>query len=199
MAKKQNSSEVVAFLLLFTILLISFLLFVPKVVSTLFPFKREMILQNFLQATQQAKTISPQQFWQFREFYSPGFYTFNRNGIEIRTVRTAENKIGLHIVTNPDTITFLTFTSPHLVSIEALVTTDTLARVVNIESIQKASIVLAMPNETIVKDTKGNTYIIFLKSISAMKTANGFFNYTDADKSLVEGKYLLDITMLDEQ
>lgn len=201
MAKKQKpwglSAESLTFLGLFAIIIVCFLLFVPKVASTLFPFKRQMILHDFMSTVKQQKTIEPQKFWEFREFYSPGYYTVSKTGLSQSQIQSVENKVGVTLANTPGTDIFLIFTSPHLSSLEALVTTNSLSDAVTVGNTQKTKILLSTSNETVFTDTQGNTYIIFLKPVSAMQTANGFFDYNDADKALVQGKYWLDITKLD--
>lgn len=201
MTKKQKalgvSFETLTFIGLFAIILLCFLFFVPKVASTLFPFKREMVLHDFMNTVQQQKTVKPQKFWEFREFYSPGYFTVNKTGLSKSQVQTAENAVGIVLTQKPNADVFLAFTSPHLSSLEALVATNALGDLVNVQKIQKEKVILSTNNEAVFTDTKGNTYIVFLKPVSDMQTANGFFDYKDADKNLVAGKYWLDITKLD--
>lgn len=201
MTKKQKplglSADSLTFFGLFAVIILCFLFFVPKVASALFPFKRQMLLHNFMGVVQKEKTVDPQTFWEFREFYSPGYYTVNKTGLSQNQIQIAEKSIGIFLTKQPNTNIFLSFTSPHLHSMEALVTTSSLGNVVNDQTIEKAKVLLAGNNETVFTDAKGDTYILFLKPVSDMQTANGYFDYKDVDKNIVQGKYWLDITKLD--
>src|SRR5581483_2899830 len=71
------------FLIVTTIIIgVAFLFLTPKLTSRLFPQKRDMILKQFVQNVEKTHQVDPQKFWEFREFFSPGYYTFNRLGLE---------------------------------------------------------------------------------------------------------------------
>lgn len=206
MSKKQSifgvSQDILFFIALFLTVVVCFFLLVPKVASDLFPWKRQVILQNFLQETEKAQEINAQSFWEFREFYSPGYYTFDRNGLSGSPVERIEKKVGIqinnpHIQTTYIDKTFLIFTSPHLTSIDALVTTNDLTKIIVMNSLHPVTTFFSAKNELIYKDANGNIHILFVKSIQEMKTANGYFDYTGTDASLLKGKYWLDATVLD--
>lgn len=163
----------------------------------LFPWKRQEILQNFLHDVQKEKTVNPQSFWEFREFYSPGYYIFNKNGVSQIQLLTAQKKISVPLKTQYIDSIFLTFTSPHLTSIEALVTTPDVEKIVAVQKVPKKFIIFSGKNEIVYRDLGNNLHIIFVKSESLMATANGFFDYTGDDKNLVTGKYWFDSTVLD--
>lgn len=198
MAEKQNKDYIFFFLLLI-IIIVSFLIFTPKVASMLFPLKRQMILQTFISSTKQSNKIDPQKFWEFREFYSPGYFNFNRNGLTNTQIKTEESKTGILVNMKYVSRIFLTFTSPHLNSFEALVTTAKLSDVIDTAMLGSKETIFSNNSTLIYKDSEERTHIIFLKPLSEMQRANGFFNYNDTDKSLVEGKNWLEVTILDEK
>jgi len=95
-----------------------------------------------------------------REFYSPGVIQFKRPN--------------------------LTFTSSKISSRETLVDKNTTLQSLLPNSIDE-KIIYKNENELIT--TKGNkTHIYFVKPISEMATANGFFDCKDKDKKLLEDK-----------
>lgn len=198
MTEKQNKDYLFVFLLL-VIIVISFLILTPKVASMLFPQKRQMVLQSFISSTKQTNKIDPQKFWEFREFYSPGYFTFNRNGLTNTQIKTVENKTGISVDMNNVSRIFLSFTSPHLNSYEALVSAVKLSDVVNVQTLGSKETIFSNNNTLIYKDSTKRTHIIFLKPLSEMERANGFFNYNDTDKSIVQGKNWLEVTTLDEK
>lgn len=136
-----------------------YLLLQPRV-SNLTPFIRNVRLTTFIKDTVRNNSISAQEFWQLREFYSPGVIQFNNRNI--------------------------VFTSNKITSFEALVATS-----ISLQSLlpehDKWRVVFQKKNELIA--TYGDeTYIYFIKPISEMAQANGFFDYKDKDKKLLQGK-----------
>lgn len=189
----------VFYVVLFFLIIIVFALLTPKVVSRLFPFKRQMVLNDFLLEVQKKHTISAQDFWKFREFYSPGSYIFERRGIPSGQLVQGEYNLGIVPVTSKVDRIFLIFSSPHLKSMEALVTTPYLSNVVDLTSLDKKTIIFSAINELIYKDSDGKMHIFFVKPESQMQSANGFFDYTGEDKHLVAGKYWFDSTVVYEK
>ena len=103
-----------------------------------------------------------------REFYSPGVIQFKRPN--------------------------LTFTSSRILSRETLVDKNTTLQSL-IPSLIGEKIIYKKESELIT--SKGNiTHIYFVKPISEMATANGFFDYTDKDKKLLEDKNWYVSTMI---
>jgi len=67
------------------LILTSFFLFViltPKLSIRLFPFFRQNQFNQFKKYLLTASDFNPQIFWRFREFYCPGYFVFNRQGID---------------------------------------------------------------------------------------------------------------------
>jgi len=201
MSEKQNvlkgSSELIIFVLLLVIILFSFLVLAPRISSSLFPIKRQMVLQAFLDTVKKTNTVNPQKFWEFREFYSPGYITFNNNGLSNSQIKTAENKTGIFVNTQFINRIFLTFTSPHLSSFEALTTSNDFSKFINIKTLDVRQVIFSNNNTLIYRDGKQRIYVLFLKSQSDMESANGYFSDSDADKSLINGKDWLEVTALD--
>jgi len=125
------------------------------------PFIRTLRLSSFIKNTIKNNSISVQEFWQLREFYSPGVIQLDKPN--------------------------LTFTSNRVVSHETLIDKN-----LTLESLLPQSnnwhIMYKKTNELIA--TSGNdTIIYFIKPISEMAQANGFFDYKDKDKKFLTGKY----------
>lgn len=55
-----------------------------------------------------------------------------------------------------------------------------------------------MGDKIYIKRNKDTADIVFIKPISEMKRANGFFDYNDKDKKLLEGKYWLVVTIINK-
>lgn len=124
------------------------------------PSIREYRLSTFIKNTIKNKGISAQEFWQLREFYSPGIIQLNKPN--------------------------LTFISNKIISHEALVDKKITLQAL-LPKMNNWHIVYKKTNELIA--TSGNdTVIYFIKPISEMTQANGFFDYKDKDKKLLENK-----------
>ena len=131
----------------------------PRVSNTI-PFIRKLQLTTFIKNTIKNNSISAQEFWQLREFYSPGVIQVDKPN--------------------------LTFTSNKITSHETLID-----KAITLQSLLPKSsnwhVLYQKTNELIA--TSGNeTFIYFIKPISEMVKANGFFDYKDKDKKLLENK-----------
>lgn len=178
------------FFALFAILVLSFVLLEPKVSALIFPLKRQLVFQNFIKGVKRNGKIDPQEYWQFREFYSPGYFLFNRNGLSAKDIGNFEQNAG---VEKGKLIPFLLFTSTHLKSIDALTTDNVFFKNLKIPS--GSEIIFQTSGQQIYKNN-GRYTILFELRVSDMKRANGFFDYTGTDKKLVEGKYWVNITLI---
>lgn len=198
--KTQSSSTIsdhqaVVFLIGVSLaLIISFLLLVPKVSSSLFPLKRTLVWNEFIESVKTSNKIDEQTYWKFREFYSPGYFNFNAQGLDPKQLSLAKEVVGPETKLATGSSAILFFTSKRLYSIDYL--TD-------LTALPQDYLTEKNGREIIFKDQRGvifkqhDTYtIIFLKDISEMKRANGYFEYDGRDKALVKGKHWLNITVL---
>lgn len=146
---------------------ISYFLLQPRV-SGVFPFIRQYRLAQFIKNTIKNKHISPQEFWQLREFYSPGVITFKK----------------------PD----LLFKSARIYSHETI-----LGKNVKLSSLvpknKRNNVIYENENE-LISTQDDLTTIYFIKPITEMATANGFFDYRDKDKKLLENKNWYVVTQI---
>jgi hypothetical protein len=183
------------FIILSLIVLVVFALLQPKLSSWLFPQKRAMILKEFLQDTQRKNTIDARKFWEFREFYYPGYFVFERDGLP--TDRVNKRKAELDITIHPQSVLhpFLLYTSGKLNSLDFLVSANSIDMVIDTTKIKKDSIVHRTPSEIIYYDDPETLKIVFIKSDEEMVKANGYLNYRNAaDVKVYEGKYWLSIS-----
>ena len=109
--QKIVKSQVVFFITLFLIVGGLFVILSPKISSILFPLKRQAILNDFINKTKIAGVINAQDYWKFREFYSPGFFTFSKNGIAKALSKNAEKEIGINYDEKAVNSAFLFFSS----------------------------------------------------------------------------------------
>lgn len=175
------------------IVVASFLTLVPKVSSTLFPQKRIMVWNEFLGNTQKKGLIDPQEYWRFREFYSPGYFEFSKNGLPLTQDSLDSNETDLVRQLYPDNLVFLKFNSSYLSSFDVLTEENELDKIVSID-LRDAKILFQAKNQIIFEENN-TVKIMFLKSIDEMKKANGYFDYGERDIELIRGKYWLNITI----
>lgn len=154
----------------------------PTTSVVVFPFKRTKMLNSFLTKIDTTKRIDAREFWQFREFYYPGSLTVDKKGIKDPASPT--------IPLAYESYLFTVFRSSKITSYEYLVTKNTLDLIVpNSDEWKK------FPNSSLVyKSADDSISLVFIMPISEMVKANGFLDYKDKDKKLLEGKYWMVIT-----
>jgi len=140
------------------------------------------MLNSFLANIDATKSIDAQEFWQFREFYYPGSLTVDKKGIKDPASPT------IPLVFNP--YLFTVFRSSKITSYEYLVTSNSLELLVPKDNAWK----IFSNNSFAYKNVGDSVSLVFIKPISEMVKANGFLDYKDKDKKLLEGKYWMAIT-----
>lgn len=140
------------------------------------------MLSHFIAKIDKTEYLNAREFWQFREFYYPGALTVQKSGIQDASSPTLPLALEPYL--------FTVFRSSKISSYEYLVT--------------KNALNLVVPNNTEWKTfTKGSVAyrnsedsvdLVFIKPISEMVQANGFLDYKDKDKKLLEGKYWMVVT-----
>lgn len=175
-------------ILFLVIIFFSFIFFTPKISSSLFPQKRQMLLQNFIRDTKTEGEINSQAYWELREFYSPGSLKFSREGLNVKTWK-------IPLRQTQDLFPFLLFTSPYLESVDNLTTIKKMEEIVDIDKLGATQILFKNEN-SIIFQTDKTVKIIFLLSEQEMRKANGFFEYNEKDKKLTEGKHWFNVTLI---
>lgn len=150
-------------------LLSSYFLLQPRF-SNIIPFVRHIRLNAFIQNTIKNNSISPQEFWQLREFYSPGNIQFNKPN--------------------------LTFTSNKILSHETLIDTNITLQSL-LPKKENWHVLYKNMNEFIA--TKGNvTFIYFIKPSSEMIKANAYFDNVETDEKLLKSKNWYVVTQIQQ-
>ena|ERR1035437_3802492 len=183
-------------ILLLVFIVVLFIVLSPKVSSLLLPFKSEAILNEFINKTKTAGAINPQEYWQFREFYSPGYFTFTKTGITNSLTEIAVGKIGIKYDQKTIDLTDLLFSSQKLSSLDMLTKQSSLSAVFDKKQFQSGKILFNNKNSMIYQVDAKTIKIVFLLTNADMQKANGFFDYTDVDKKITEGENWFNITSL---
>jgi hypothetical protein len=175
----KNKKDIFFYFITISIVVILYLIFQPKLSSRFFGMRRTFLWNNFLNETIQKKKINSQSFWELREFYCPGHFVFDKGA---------------------SLLPFLRYDCDLLKSEDSLTNLNNLSGYVNLKEIDPDDILFNTKNEIIYKNKKNSWVVImFLKSIEEMKTANGYFDYNEKDKELVENKYWLNATRISEK
>lgn len=181
-------------LIIAVIVVLLFILFQPKLSAQLFPFKRQMIWNEFATNVKTDGQIDGRTFWQFREFYYPGYFTFDRLGLSKQKISVAEEKLNIELLPEASASAFLIYKSDKVNSLEALVNTDDLSTAVSDKVFSNENVVLQNTSTSIYLSPK-KARIFFIKPTDEMVTANGYYDYKNTqDKAIIEGKYWLSVT-----
>jgi hypothetical protein len=186
-------SDVGFYFILIFVIILAFCILSPKISAQLFPVKRQAILNEFVNNTK-INGINSQEYWKFREFYSPGYFIFSRNGIDEKLLKKTQTNIGINYNQNNINLTFLVFSSPLVSSLDMLTKQTDLNTIINLQKIPKENILYINKNNLIYKESSKIIKIIFLLNNNEMKKANGFFKYTENDQKLTEGENWFNIT-----
>lgn len=175
------------------VVFLAFIIFSPRISSAIFPFKRQMELSNFTNQAKSENRIDPRRFWEFREFYSPGFFKFSNQGIN----ESESSSLLSDFKINPQNVNiyFSKFDSKNLDSLDGLTTKTKINEILNKNDLDVKQTLFENSNTLIYKNSNDQTYIIFILPITEMKKANGFFDYTE-DKKILQGKNWIDITKI---
>jgi hypothetical protein len=159
---------------------------------------REQRFTQFLSRTQQGKNINPATFWEFRELYSPGNFTFDA-GVE---------HLGTQVIQEiPESGTPLhTFRGPKIVSKDYLVSLDSSQEREEIfaEFLRQQGFVHNVGNELYSTATErifevhdGKRVIAFAKPLDEIMKVDGLFDFTEAERERLENHFWINITVLE--
>lgn len=176
---KNNSS---IFILIDLVLVVCMLFLIPKLSTLVLPQKQTYSLNQFLKQTEITKAVNPQQFWQFREFYSPGYFQAQSNHIDNSGVSFKDSGISQAKY----------FTSSKIQSIDALITASSLSATLQVKDIKK----IILQTDTILLVQRQHDFVLaFILPQSEMEKANGLFNYQE-DTDILNGKNWIDISII---
>lgn len=144
-------------------------MFVPKIAVRIFPIKKTALWKSFVAKTIADKKIDPKAFWEFREFYCPGYFRFNRNA---------------------SSSPFLEYNCDALKSSDSFTLQNTIAPFLQ----EQPQDIIFQNDSSIIFQKQNTAFIIFILPVEEMEKANGFFDYKEKDKELVKGKFWVNIT-----
>jgi len=187
--------SIYGFLIILLVFIITlFIVLSPKISSLLLPFKRQAILNEFISKTKTEGAISPQEYWQFREFYSPGYFNFSRDGIAKYLAKNSARQIGIEYNEKKIGLIYSLFSSSRLISLDMLTKQSSLNKIIDQKQFQKGKVLFVNNNSVIYQESPKIIKIVFLLDNSDMQNANGFFDYQDKDKKITQGENWFNIT-----
>lgn len=176
-----------------------FLVFQIHVAALIFPFVRQHRFEQFISQTKSDGKIVPKTFWQFREEYSPGYFSFDDQTIEL-----AETQL---ITKLPeDGKSLLHFSAPkmqsddYIVKINPTINVDQQMHEIVQKQLQLQSVtatVFSTPTSVVANTQDGKTLIIFADTIEHMRQANGLFDYLVSEQKLLQDTIWLNRTVLE--
>lgn len=197
MKKKQTENSHNFLWILLAIIVISFVILQPKLSAWTLPFKRQMIWQSFIKDTQKNNKINARNFWEFREFFNPGSFIFERDGLSQKQTNDQLEKLNVSLKKDVTSLPFLIYDSGKMKSLEALVGNNDLNNVINNLNIDNKNIIYRNGSSIIYYDGNKTAALIFIKPTDEMVTANGFYNYRNKDDiKIYTGKYWLSISRI---
>lgn len=194
--KKLKNSPWLLYGILGTIIVVTFVIFQPKVASSLFQPKRTMLLDTYITAVKTQPTFNPQTYWEFREFYSPGHFLYEKTGLPKEMLNEFLSHSPISVQQKHFITPFLSFKSPYLESIDGLTLAKSIDEIIDSNRLNPQDIVAKNKQALLYRYENDKLLLIFVLSGDEMKKANGFFDYREADKEFVKGKNWLNITYI---
>ena len=179
------------FFLLPIIIVGLFFVLQPKIAAVLISPIRVYRLSQFLIQVKKKQSLDAQVFWQFREFYAPGSFSYDHHAAELSSGLILKNNLVCQAKTP-----ILTFASPFLLSQDSLIAQELKSTYFNTTQISPSEIIFQNQTTLIYRDNPRAVHIIFVKPITDMMKANGFFSYTDQEKKLLKNQLWLDETTI---
>lgn len=159
---------------------------------------REKRFEQFLSETQRESSIDSRKFWEFRERYSPGSFSFD-SGVEHLGTQVIQQ---LPQAGDP----LHTFRGPHLVSRDYVVTIKQdqdlsesfeqflLEKTSESERVEK---LYSTPSEHIYRTAENQWLIAFAKPLEDFIHTNGLFDFTDKERELLQDTFWVNVTLLE--
>jgi hypothetical protein len=182
-------------LTLFLLIIIAFIILQPTSVSSLNLNNRQTSWNTFVSQVE-GKRMDTKRFWQTREFYSPGYFVYKKEGIAPGKQDQLLKEIGLSSSGLGSQIIVLDYNAPSFRSYESLIPDESVASLQkSINDVATKDNVLAKgENFVIIKTSPDKAMLMFIATLDEMKKTNGFFKYEEDDKELLKGKSWFNIS-----
>lgn len=192
----NKKGKIVFYIILFLVIILPFIFLQPKISSKLFSFKRKFLWDQFITDSVKAKKIDAQKFWQLREFYYPGYITFERNGISDKKTYSFLKQFKLIIQSGKYFYPFLIYKSDKFNSLEAFVNIYPIDLLLGNLHLDNKKVILNNNSQIIYLENNKQAVIIFVKPLEEMKKTNGYFDYADRDQEFTKYKLWFSISLI---
>lgn len=178
-------------ILLILIILGTFIVLSPSL-NTIFPFERHAKLNSFLSEVKKTNELNPKEYWEFREFYTPGTFTFSKNytitNSQVSPLILPEySAIGKRTNEKP----YLVFHSSNVDSIDAVITST-----IDLSKLYSKNAKVVMSYPSLVLTNEGTYYkLIAILPGKDIRVADGFFEDNKQD-SFLANNYWLTISII---
>lgn len=133
------------------------------------------------------------EYWQFREFYSPGNFTFDPQVVSLA------GALQFSTIPSP-TATLLTFHSPLIYSTDSIIDTATSGVYAQLQiPDEKNQHIIIKSRDTVAYQSPDKKFhLVFIKSTSEMKQTLGLFDYGANEDKILKSKLWLNQTTISE-
>lgn len=153
-----------------------------------FPWHYTRSSRQFIDSIRRNNTLDVKQFWQFREFYSLGSFSFDPQIVsfgESLIIQAMPNKTNelLHFSSDRLQSSDMVIKVPENEDINQTLTAAINEKAKNINVQQ----ILFKDEHTVLFEESENTFVLFFtRPIEEMEKVNGFFNFSGNEKKLLE-------------
>lgn len=153
-----------------------FLFLSPKISRAIVPNIESRDWSTFQEKVVKNKTVDSQTYWEFREFYSPGVFIVNNEGLQDATIKSFYASLPEGFQSQPE-LSFSQFKSPLLTSIDGLTSQTSIKEIVNHEEVNASKIVSQSTTSLLYRINEKKYVLILLFTPEQMRQTNGFWNY----------------------
>ena len=164
-----------------------FLITHPRTQHIFFPQHKQEQLNLLLQQTQKNHDINLYSYWEFREFYAPGSFQYQENGIS----NTQNEMISLFKHIDASATPQLLFISSKVISVGGKTKTQALS-----SQQYTPNDILRLPSIILTDNTETVT-MIFIKPVAEVKKVNGFLQHQQNNDEK-RGDMWLEVTQIKE-
>jgi hypothetical protein len=141
--------------------------------------------ENSLKANQ----FDPENYWQFRERFSPGSFTRNEENVDFFA--------NFRITSVEDGLTPLFYyQSKNLRSLDALVPASSEDILKSFKKEFRGEVIVENDSYILIKENKKEYVFAFVKPTEEMQKVNGMFDYLPSERELLKEKYWYNTTYL---
>lgn len=153
--------------------------------------KRQQMLNGFISTIVKESDLDVSEFWKFREFYSPGYFTHNETNVNYVQPFVIVNNLKTSGIISE----LLTYNSKLLKSHDSLLDED--VDLTEIVATFEDADVLINSNKLCLFEMDNRYHLYFIKPIDQMMEVNGLFDYRSGERELLKNKVWFNYTVIE--